>query len=253
MHDGDHVARQPLRHPGDLQAHDLELLGPLGEVDEEMEAAPLERVGHLAGVVAGEDDERHVTGPQRAELGHAHLEVGEHLEEERLELGVGLVDLVDQEHAGLLRADRLQQRPRQDEAVAEEDVVFTRDAVDGLAERGRVPHHLADLVFQYLRVEELLGVFPLVECLRLVEALVALEPDELVADGGGQHLGELRLPHPRRALDQDRLLHLRCEVDDGRDVAVGDVLLRRETLDDVVDRAEHAGGFSLRGRDFRGR
>src|SRR5438094_6765953 len=50
MHHGDHVARQALRDTGDLQAHDLELLGPLGEVDEEMEAAPLERVGHLAGV-----------------------------------------------------------------------------------------------------------------------------------------------------------------------------------------------------------
>ena len=33
----------------------------------------------------------------RADLGHGHRVVGEHLEQERLELGVGLVDLVDEQ------------------------------------------------------------------------------------------------------------------------------------------------------------
>jgi hypothetical protein len=46
-----------------------------------------------------------------AELGDRDLEVGEDLEEHRLELLVGLVDLVDQQHHRLGLGDRLQQRP----------------------------------------------------------------------------------------------------------------------------------------------
>ena len=37
-------------------------------------------------------------GDLRAELGDRHRRVGEHLEQERLELVVGAVDLVDQQH-----------------------------------------------------------------------------------------------------------------------------------------------------------
>jgi hypothetical protein len=37
-------------------------------------------------------------GLERAELGHGDLEIREQLEQKRFELGVGLVDLVDQQH-----------------------------------------------------------------------------------------------------------------------------------------------------------
>jgi hypothetical protein len=43
----------------------------------------------------------------RAQLGDRDLEVGEDLEQHRLELLVGLVDLVDQQHDRLLGGDRL--------------------------------------------------------------------------------------------------------------------------------------------------
>src|SRR5439155_432148 len=48
--DGHDLGGQPLRHARDLQLHDLELLRPIGEVDEEVQAAALESVGHLARV-----------------------------------------------------------------------------------------------------------------------------------------------------------------------------------------------------------
>ena len=70
-----------------------------GVVDPVVEAAPLERVVQLAGAVGGEDDDRRRRGLDRAELGDAHLPGREHLEQERLELVVGPVDLVDQQHA----------------------------------------------------------------------------------------------------------------------------------------------------------
>ena len=48
---------------GHLEQDDRALLLAIGEVDVEVQAAALERVGHLARVVAGEDDERDVLAP----------------------------------------------------------------------------------------------------------------------------------------------------------------------------------------------
>ena len=81
-------------------------------------------------------------------------------------------------------------------------------------------------------------VLPLVERLRLVEPLVALQADELVAERAGDHLGELGLADAGGSFDQHRLLQRRREVDDGRDGAVADVLLLAEALDHLVDARE---------------
>ena len=50
----------------------------------------------------GDDDDRRHLGPHGAQLGHGHRVVGQHLEQERLELVVGPVDLVDEQHAGVV-------------------------------------------------------------------------------------------------------------------------------------------------------
>jgi hypothetical protein len=60
-----------------------------------------------------------------AELGNAHLEVGEQLQQERLELLVGAVDLVDQQHRRLLAPDRGEQRALEQVALGE-DVLLDR-------------------------------------------------------------------------------------------------------------------------------
>ena len=81
------------------------------EVDPVVEAAALERVVQLAGAVRRDDDGRRNLGRDRPQLGNRDGEVGEHLEQERLELVVGAVELVDEEHGVRARADRLEQRP----------------------------------------------------------------------------------------------------------------------------------------------
>ena len=119
----------------------------------------------------------------RAELGHAHLEVAQDLEQEGLELGVGLVDLVDQQHDRVLASviarssgrGRMKRSEKKTSSCAEMRSTASR-SVPAPAE------HLADLVLEDLRVEELLGVLPLVERLGLVEALVALQADQVVAE-----------------------------------------------------------------------
>ena len=70
----------------------------------------------------------------RAELGNADLEVGQKLEQKGLELLVGAVDLVDQQHRRRLAADGGQQRPLQ-QILLGEDVLL--DGVGILADRPR--------------------------------------------------------------------------------------------------------------------
>ena len=78
-----------------------------------IEAAALQRVVDLARAVRGDDDDRRLLGLDRAELRDRDLEIGQHLEQERLEGLVGAVELVDEQHrrAGGVGLERLQQRP----------------------------------------------------------------------------------------------------------------------------------------------
>ncbi len=82
----------------DVPADDVDLALEARVLDPVVQAAPLERVVHLAGAVRGQDDERRRRRPDRPQFRNGDGEVGEHLEQERLELVVGAVDLVDQQH-----------------------------------------------------------------------------------------------------------------------------------------------------------
>ena len=164
-----------------MQADDRQLVLGLGVVEPQVQAAPLERLGQLARVVAGEQHDRLCARIDAAELGDRDLEVREHLEQHRLELLVGLVDLVDQQHDRLLGGDRAQQRPREQELLAE-DVVL-----DGLP---------AGVVGLGLDPQQLLAVVPLVERLGLVEPLVALQAHELAAEHRASALASSVLPTP---------------------------------------------------------
>ena len=197
-----------------------------GVVEPEVEAAPLQRLGQLARVVRGEDDDRHRRRRDLAQLGDRDLEVGEQLQQHRLELLVGLVDLVDQQHDRLGAGDRLHQRPRQQELGAE-DVLL--DVVPAALAAGLDP-------------QQLLAVVPLVHRLRLVEPLVALQAHQLAAGRARERLRQLGLADPRRALDQDRLAELLGEVGDQRRRLVGEVADLRQRRLHLRHRAiSHAG------------
>ena len=130
-------------------------------------------------------------GADRADLGHRDLEVGQDLEQVRLELLVGAVDLVDQQdrRGAVGGLERLEQRPLEQELGAE-DVV--RGGLVDLAARLEQPD-----------LEHLARVVPLVDGGVDVQALVALEPDQPRAEGRREDLRELGLadarPRPRAA------------------------------------------------------
>ena len=185
LHEGGGLGGQALRHAGHAGAHDLDLALERGVPDPVVEAAALESVVQLAGAVRGEDHQRPPLGPDRPDLGDRDLEVREQLQQEGLELVVGAVDLVDQQHRRLrvVVVDRVQQRPALEELRAEQ-LVQALLAAAGLGGLER-----AD-------VEQLPGVVPVVEGVRDVDALVALEADQAGAEDVGHHLGELGLADP---------------------------------------------------------
>ena len=117
--------------------------------------------------------------------------------------------------------------------------------VDGILQGLGALQDLADLVFQDLRIKQLLGVLPFVQSLGFVEPFVTLQPDQLHAQRVGQHLAQLGLPHSRRSLDQKRFLQRRAQVDHRGDVLVAQVLLRAQAGDHFVNRLKHGCPFRI--------
>ena len=190
----------------------------------EEQAAALERLGQLAGVVRGQEHQRDLLGHDRAELGDRHLVVGQDLEQQGLGLDLDPVDLVDEQHHRVVGPDRLEQRPGEQELVGEDvglDVVPARVGV-ALG----------------LDAQQLLLVVPLVERLGLVEPLVALQADEPGAAHLGHRLGQLGLAGAGRTLDEDRLAQAVGEVDDPGDALVGQVVDRLQPGAHIVDGVE---------------
>ena len=159
----------------------------------------------------------------RSELRDRDLEVGEHLEQERLELLVRAVDLVDQEHDRLVGVDRLEQRTPDQELGAEELVLRDRPLL-----------RRAD-------VEQLARVVPLVDGVGDVEALVALQPDQPRAERRRERLRRLGLPHARLALEEHRLLEREREEERRREPAIGQIVGLAQRRLELVDRAEGHG------------
>ena len=116
-HERGRLGGEPLGDARDAELDDLDLALDRRVPDPVEERAALERVVQLARAVRGQDHGGPAARPDRAELGDRDLEVGEHLEQERLELLVGAVDLVDQQHDRVVRVDRLEQRAADQELV----------------------------------------------------------------------------------------------------------------------------------------
>ena len=166
----------------------------------------------------------------RAELGDRDLEVGEELEQERLELVVGAVDLVD-------RAAR----PGPSCSSASSSGRRSRNSAPN-SSPGSCPSSAG------AQREQLARVVPVVERVVEVDPLVALQADQARARGRGERLGHLRLPDARLALEQQRLLERRRRgTPSVASAAVGEVVLLAERGRDLVDRRPGGSEAPLRG------
>jgi len=163
----------------------------------------------VARAVRREDHDRLLLGVQRADLGDRHRRLREQLEEERLELLVGAVDLVDEQHRRP-RAVVLERREQRalDEVVGPEQALL----LERLAARLGEPDP-----------QQLPRVVPLVERLRGVDALEALQAHERRVEQLGQRLRRLRLADAGLALEQQRLRQPDRAEQSGRQRRVGQV------------------------------
>src|SRR2546422_10422412 len=84
-------------------------------------------------------------------------------------------------------------------------------------------------------MQQLPRIVPLVDRVREVDALVALEADQPRAQHLGHDLGRLSLADACLALDEEGLLQLEREEDGRRQGTVADVPALAQTLLDVLD------------------
>ena len=191
-----------------------------------VQAPALQRVVHVARAVRRDHHDRRFLGAERAELGDGDREVGEDLEQERLELVVGAVDLVDEQDRRRGHAERLRLvRDRPQQGTLHEEALGVELVLDDLL----------PLRFDRAEVQQLARVVPLVDGLGGVDALVALQAHELAARPARQHLGDLGLADARLALEQQRALQAYREEDRGGEALVGQVLVLFERGTNVVD------------------
>lgn len=248
LHELDGLAGNLRRQVRHFETDDVQLLLLRGVADEEIEAAPFECFAQFAGVVAGENDDGPVFGGERAELGDADLEIAQHLEQECFELGVGAVDFVDEEHDGLVAEDGSQEGPLQEEAHREEDVLFVGEAVGGFGEGVGAGESLLQLIAEQLRVQELLGILPLIESFGLVQSFVALEADEVTAERAGDGFGQFSFADAGGSFGEQGFAQLLRQVDGCGDFVAGDVLLFAKAVVGLFDGLVSARCVHVRGR-----
>ena len=126
--------------------------------------------------------------------------------------------------------DRLQQRPLEQELLAEE-IAPGRLAVDS-ARR-----------LEGLQVEHLARVVPLVDRRAGVQTLIALEPDQRRVEHRREHLGDFGFADAGFALEQERLAQPQSQEEGRRETAVGNVFLAAQGGFEFVDRVEVPTGM----------
>src|SRR5260221_3866337 len=162
-------------------------------------------------------------GRHGTELGNRHLVVRKNLAQPRLALNVEPVNLVDQQNDRVIRADRGQQRPAEQE-------LLTEDTGGGQA--------LGRRVLMQLKLQQLAPVIPFVDRLRLIQPLVALQADQPLPGRERGALGQLGLPGPCRSLDQHGLAQLGSEVDNGARRGVREITRAAQALEHTVNGTE---------------
>ncbi len=144
-----------------------------------------------------------------AELGNSDLIVGQHLEQIGLELLVGAVDLVDQQHRRVGLGDCLEQRAFQQVGLGE-DVL--------LAGRGTKLARFQDLYRQ-----ELALVVPLIDGSIDVQPFVTLQADEPAVERLRERFGNFGLADAGVAFEEQRTLQVFEQEQRRGQLRVGDV------------------------------
>ena len=126
LHEPRDLLRETLRQAGHARVQNLDLLVERRIREPEEQAPASQRVGQFPRAVAREDHVGLVARADRAELGDRDLPFRQHLEQERLECLVGAIHFVDEQHGRPIPRDRLEQRPLEQERLAEHLALHAR-------------------------------------------------------------------------------------------------------------------------------
>src|SRR5450755_1593459 len=209
VHRGRDLSGQLVTGGGGPAPDDLRDPGGVRVGDPVVQAPALERVVQVPGPVGGQHGDRRQDRLLGAELGDGDGRLGQQLEQERLELVVGAVDLVDEQHRGPRPGMQQggEQRPGQQVFLGEQ--VLVTDVLPG---RLGQPDG-----------QQLTRVVPFVQRLGGRDALVALQPDQRRVERGRQRLSRLGLADARLAFEQDRLPHPDGQEQRGGQLVAGQV------------------------------
>ncbi len=129
-----HLPRQSLVYLRNPQSDDFDFPLETGMFHPVVQTASLQCVMHVPGPIRGEHHDGNFRCSVRADLGNGHLDVGEKLEEIRLEFVVGAVDFVDEEYGcrAVARLDCPEQCPPNEKTLV---VQFALQFLGGFAGR----------------------------------------------------------------------------------------------------------------------
>ena len=195
-------------------------------------AAQEQRVMDFTRAVGGKHHHRRGRRANGANFGYGDLKIGEHLQQECLELLVGAVEFVDQQHRRLavVAFQRLQQRPLEEIVRAEEVMLGA-----GNIHRARR--------LQQADLQHLARIIPLVDRAADVQPLITLQPDQARVEQAGQHLGDLGLADAGLTLQKERAAQLERQEDGGGEAALAEVAVvgerSLESVNGVEERRSH--------------
>ena len=238
VHEGDELAAQAVVQVRNASGENALFEFDTREGDVQMQAAALQGIRKLARVVAGQKHQRRGARHNGADLRDGHLVVGENLQQQGFELGVGLVDLVDQQHRAFALLHGFKQRSGFEELRRIEHVADAVQAGHGFGQALRALKYIAQLFLEHLGVQQLFAVLPLVQGFGLVQALVALQAQQGQVQQPGGGLGQLRLADPRRTLDQHGFAQPDGQKHRGGNARTTDIAELRKAAFDGFDGAE---------------
>mgnify|MGYP006198451999 CR=1 FL=1 len=119
---------------------------------------------------------------------------------------------------------------------------------------GSAAEQLVELLFQDLRVEQLLAILPFVQRLALIEAFVALHADQRQIHPLGKRGRKVGLADTGRAFDQDRLAQAMREENRRGNLRDRNIADRIQPGGDCLDRGHRlVAGFLVFSHETRGR
>ena len=120
MYGHSHLTGQTVVYMGQLGPQNGQFLFQIRILDVQVSAAATQGLRQGPGPVGGQNHKGNGFGGNGANLWNGDLQIGEDFQKEGLEFLVSLIDLVDQQHHGLIRTDGLQQGALQQVFVGKE-------------------------------------------------------------------------------------------------------------------------------------